>query len=214
MKPLELALLLAQRRGWSQTDLADRISSAARPVTKQMMSNWKARGLPAAWHAPIARALGITVEDLLAEDHAKINFHPDDLSRVEKRRQIPMLTLADCPPPLDFQASEFIEPVFSSPGPRAFALRVHGDSMMSPTGAAPTFPDGAVLVVDPDRQPVAGDFVIAREPHSGRQVFKRLASDGAQWMLRSLNPAYPSYEFPSIDGVIGVVTESFIGQRF
>lgn len=216
MNPIDLALLLATRRGWTQADLAARISGGPKDVvTKQMLSNWKSRGLPPAWHAPLARALGITVDDLLAGNPAKISFDPDNnVSAVRRRAKIPMVDLSDVPPPLDFQPTEWVEPLFSDPGPRSFAVRVSGDSMMSPAGAAPTFPEGTVLVADQDRAPKSGDFVIAREPGSGQRVFKKLMSDGARWFLRPVNPAYPSYEIPDTSAVIAVVTESFVGQRY
>ena len=216
MTPLDLALLLAARHGWTQADLAARINSGPKPVvTKQMMTNWKSRGLPAGWHAPLARALGVSVDDLLAGNPAKISFDPDNnVSAIKRRAKIPMVDLSDAPPPLDFQPTEWVEPMFSDPGPRSFAVRVSGDSMMSPAGGAPTFPEGTVLVADQDRVPKSGDFVIAREPGSGGRVFKRLMSDGARWFLRPMNPAYPSYEIPDTSAVIAVVTESFVGQRY
>lgn len=80
-----------------------------------------------------------------------------------------------------------------------YALRVKGDSM------EPDFPEGCCIIVEPDLDPLPGDFVIAK--NGGADVnFKQLVKDGADWYLKPLNSRYPIK--PLGDSiVIGVVRE-------
>ncbi|MFM1663447.1 LexA family protein [Aeromonas salmonicida] len=74
-----------------------------------------------------------------------------------------------------------------SVGPRAYAVRVQGDSMASRDGGR-SYPQDAVLIVDPDVPPRVGRRVIAKV---GQQVtFKELVSDAGKLLLRPLNPQY------------------------
>ncbi|KAF1046384.1 MAG: putative HTH-type transcriptional regulator [Herbaspirillum frisingense] len=82
---------------------------------------------------------------------------------------------------------------------RTFALRVKGDSM------SPEFPEGVIIVVEPDLEPIPGDFVIARNG-GGEATFKQLVRDGADFYLKPLNPRYPIKALGS-SLIIGVVRE-------
>jgi SOS-response transcriptional repressor LexA len=98
----------------------------------------------------------------------------------------------------------------SNPGPHAFALRVEGDSMTS--DSTPTFPEGTIIIVDPDRSPKAGDYVVAR--HGESATFKKLMTDGAAWYLRPLNRDYRPIEIDDPHKVVvGVVIEYWTGGR-
>lgn len=87
-----------------------------------------------------------------------------------------------------------------------FALRVEGDSMTSQTGIS--FPEGCVIVVDPERAPKSGDYVVAKDVSTQKATFKRLTTDGSRWYLKPLNTAYPAIEIddPAMR-VIGVAVE-------
>jgi SOS-response transcriptional repressor LexA len=65
-----------------------------------------------------------------------------------------------------------------------FALRVTGDSM------EPEFAEGAILIIEPEMDPLPGDFVIAKNGDE-ETTFKQLVKDGADWYLKPLNPRYP-----------------------
>ena len=85
---------------------------------------------------------------------------------------------------------------------RSFALTVQGDSMTAPQGT--TFPEGSHIVIDPDLQAEAGDFVVAE---TGRDdvTFKQLIQDGGKHFLKPLNSRYPLVEITGADTIIGVV---------
>ncbi|MNZ02830.1 LexA repressor [compost metagenome] len=87
-------------------------------------------------------------------------------------------------------------------GGRAYAVRVKGDSMVSRDGGR-SYPEGTVLIVDPDVGPEAGKRVVARI--GDETTFKELVRDAGQWFLKPLNPQYnmiPVTEEVVICGVV------------
>lgn len=91
-------------------------------------------------------------------------------------------------------------------GRRAFALRVRGDSMLNPNGL-PTFPEGIVIIVEPDVEPKPGDFVIVRW-NDEDATFKQLTRESGRYYLTPLNPRYPVVELPHDAVFCGVVREA------
>lgn len=78
-----------------------------------------------------------------------------------------------------------------------FALRVIGDSM------EPRFVAGTILIVEPELDPLPGDFVIAK--NGGEETtFKQLIRDAGIWYLKALNARYPIRELGN-SVIIGVV---------
>lgn len=75
-------------------------------------------------------------------------------------------------------------------GPRAYALKIRGDSMENP-GSGHTFPDGCVIIVDPDKAADVGSFVVVRFTEAGDATFKQLVEDAGRRYLKPLNPRYP-----------------------
>lgn len=65
-----------------------------------------------------------------------------------------------------------------------FALRVSGDSM------EPEFKEGMILVIEPELDPLPGDYVVAKNG-DGATTFKQLVKDGEDWYLKPVNPRYP-----------------------
>ena len=81
-----------------------------------------------------------------------------------------------------------------------FALRVRGDSM------EPEFPDGVIIIVEPEMHFENGDYVVVRNSHD-EATFKQLVQDGGDWYLKPVNPRYPIK--PLGDAVVvGVVREA------
>jgi hypothetical protein len=91
------------------------------------------------------------------------------------------------------------------PGDNGFMLRICNEIMADPTGPV-TFPLNAMIVVDPDRDSQAGDFVVVREVGAKEAFFRRLEFDGEKHSLHALNPLHPPR--PLLDGakIVGVVT--------
>lgn len=101
-------------------------------------------------------------------------------------------------------------------GRRAFALRVKGDSMENPRGR-PSYPDGAVIIVDPEKSAKSGDRVIAKLIDSQEATFKKYVEDAGtgRTLLVPLNPDY----LPPIDitnaraRIVGVVVQTWIDEE-
>ena len=89
-----------------------------------------------------------------------------------------------------------------------FALRVHGDSMES--NSHNSFPEGSILIVEPDMEAIEGDYVIAKNA-AGKTTFKQLVKESGMSYLKALNPSYPTEPLGSAR-IIGVVRESY--KRF
>ena len=84
-----------------------------------------------------------------------------------------------------------------------YALRVHGDSMASGTGDS--FPDGSIVVVEPELKAQTGDYVIALN-EKNQTTFKQLVRDAGEYFLKPLNPRYPIRPLGSAR-IIGVIRE-------
>jgi len=84
-----------------------------------------------------------------------------------------------------------------------YALRVHGDSMVSESGDS--FPQGAILIVEPEMNPQPGDYVIALNTDN-ETTFKQLIKDNGDLYLKPLNIRYPIKPLGSAK-IIGVVRE-------
>jgi SOS-response transcriptional repressor LexA len=95
-------------------------------------------------------------------------------------------------------------PALERISPRAFALKVRGDSMVNPNGS-PSIPEGAIIIVDPDIQAENGMLVIAQQADSNEATFKKYVVDGNQRYLKPLNPQFPAIPINENCVIIGVV---------
>lgn len=145
----------------------------------------------------------------------KVSPSVANVSPISAIRRVPLISWVQAGSWADVQdnyhpgdADEWASAYDSTPSDNSFALRVDGDSMTSPVPGRLSFPEGTVLIVDPNRAAGAGDYVIAKDVQTQRATFKQLATDGGRWFLRPLNPAYPTVEIddPAIR-VIGRVIE-------
>jgi len=80
-----------------------------------------------------------------------------------------------------------------------YALRVQGDSM------SPDFPEGCIIVVEPEMEPIPGDYVIAKNGDE-EATFKQFIKDGADYYLKPMNERYPIKPLGAYH-VVGVVRE-------
>lgn len=195
---------LAERSGVSQSD----ISKIERRATKHPV------GVLA-----LARALGINPYWL--ESGVGEKSQPTNVLAVTNMGRVPLISWgavgnvgesrAMYQPD---EAEQWIETYETRPGKQAFALRIDGDSMVSPYPGEISFPSGSIIVVDPARACEAGDYVLAKEAGAADATFKRLAKDGGRWYLKPLNPSYPTIEIddPALR-VIGTVIESQIIRK-
>lgn len=88
---------------------------------------------------------------------------------------------------------------------RWFALCLHGDAMTAPSGQTLSFLANDILIVDPDKTPQHGDFVIAMLPESSEATFKQYVVDAGKSYLKPLNPQYPIQPFTPEISIAGIV---------
>jgi SOS-response transcriptional repressor LexA len=81
-----------------------------------------------------------------------------------------------------------------------YALRVQGDSM------EPKFPDGAIIIIEPEEEARNGSFVIVRQ-NGTEATFKQLVYDGAQAYLKPMNSRYPIMPMLPDAVICGVVKQ-------
>ncbi|MEE9447976.1 MAG: S24 family peptidase [Arenicellales bacterium] len=88
-----------------------------------------------------------------------------------------------------------------------FALQVIGDDM------APEFPDGCIIVSEPNAVVRDGSYVIAK--HNDEHIFRQLHIDETtgQWTLNALKPGLPVMEISGRDDVRARVVQSTNGRR-
>ncbi len=88
-----------------------------------------------------------------------------------------------------------------------FALQVLGDDM------APEFPDGCIIIGEPNAVAVDGCYVIAR--HDGEYIFRQLNIDANtnQWTLSALKEGLPTITISGRDAVRARVVQKTMGRR-
>ena len=115
-----------------------------------------------------------------------------------------------------FQPSDATDwrPSTKNLGPCGFMLRVRGRSMENP-GGSPSFSEGMILHVNPDIDPMPGNFVVVRRSSTDETTFKRyIQIEGAPY-LEAINPDWPKDEkylklMPG-DAWCGVVVDASLG---
>ena len=178
--------------------------ASALGVSRGAVQQWERPGgtAPKRGNQPaVARLLGISVAELVS---GGTNVGRD----VDARAQVPLVSEVEAG---NYTVIDNFEPhpkfdtvPVSVPVQRhTYALRVRGDSMVSET--ADSFPDGSIIIVEPELQALPGDYVIALNSEN-ETTFKQLIKDGGDLYLKPLNLRYPIKPLGSAT-VIGVVRE-------
>ena len=100
---------------------------------------------------------------------------------------------------------DFIDVPASKNNPKLFALKVKGDSMMSPYPFKRSFVEDDILIVDPNAQLKRDSFVIILQKGSNEALFKQYVVEGKNEYLFSLNPQYLTIPFDENIDVCGIV---------
>lgn len=190
--------------GLSEQQFAD-----AAGVSRGAVQQWEKPGGTAPRRANqhrVAELLGVSVAELLAGG-TNIGLGG------EVRAEVPLVSsveAGDYSVIDNFKARDKFETVrVSVPVQRhTYALRVHGDSMASDSGDS--FPEGSIIIVEPEMEAVEGDYVIALN-EEGETTFKQLVRDGGDYYLRPLNRRYPIKPLGTAS-IVGVVRE--FSKRF
>ena len=88
-----------------------------------------------------------------------------------------------------------------------FALQILGNDM------EPEFPDGCIVVSEPNAVVSDGSYVIAK--HNGEYIFRQLNidADNGKWTLTALKTGLPVLEIAGRDDVRARVVQSTNGRR-
>lgn len=92
----------------------------------------------------------------------------------------------------------------------SFWLEVSGHSMTAPQGSRPSFPEGMLILVDPDIPVESGDFCVAGIHNDSEVTFKKLVWEDCTAWLEPLNPnpRYQSIECNEHCRIIGKVIKA------
>lgn len=96
---------------------------------------------------------------------------------------------------------------------RTYCLRVRGESMLNP-GGSPSYANGDIIFVDPDREAKPGDRVVVRMDDHQEATFKQLVLEDGRMLLKALNPEWtPRYiEVNGHATITGVVIGKWVPE--
>lgn len=167
--------------------------------------------------AELSSALGISMEWLATGNGGMkenaTNWTDNVIPTEPPRMRVPLISWVRAGAFSDIDADcqnddydEWVDVQYSKPSSQSFALTVQGDSMT--WGGKPNFPEGTKIIVDPNRSPQVGDYVIAKDVDTQRATFKKLTTDDVNFYLKPLNSSYPTVpvDDPNMR-CIGVVIE-------
>lgn len=187
-----------RRLGWSEQQFADAVG-----VTRGAVQQWEKPNGTAPRRATqprVAEVLSLSVAELMTGS----NVSPG----TDMRGRVPLVSevVAGRYTAIDnFKPRTGLEmvPVTVEVKRHTFALRVHGDSMISDNNDS--FPEGSILIVEPDLEAIPGDYVVAKNTES-ETTFKQLVKDSGDYYLKPLNARYPIKPLGNAE-IIGVVRE-------
>lgn len=208
MKLHELLKAERQRLKISQADAAYTMNGWSIDVSTSTISRVES-GWPASWDVVngYCRIFGWSLSDL--EKRLNGYVDKDDKSvPVNIGKHIPIVTWvqaggwSDSPfIPEHDQETTFVTGKLPK---GCFALKVSGDSMTNCEGSH-TFPDGCLILIDPNRVANTKDFVVAVNEATQEATFKQLIEDCGRMYFKPLNTQYPVMKVTEDTVVKGVV---------
>lgn len=219
---------LRNERGLTQEALAKAVGVSRVAVTKWESGdskNLKHENLVA-----LSKALGSGINFLLDVDTNTEDFTDDlifarsaildknTLPGPELHGEIPLISWVQagmfCESPDLFHpgdAEQWI-PSIRRFGKHTYALRIHGDSMVSENPAEKSYPPGTIIFVDPEKPVTNGCKVVARVAGTDEATFKKYSEDCGKRYLRPLNKMYETIVMDETMHICGVVVGSWIDE--
>lgn len=190
----------------SESELARR-TGICQPVIHRMASgetdNPKIETL-----RPIAKFFAITLDQLIG-DEPLISKFPN--SHVEQAlAAVPLITLEEAiswPPKSEKASISQYVPTDITISPHAYAIKLKNSTMY------PMFPDGTLLIIEPNIAYQHKDFVIAQIQNEQQATFKQLLVDGKEHYLKSVNNDYQPYQLTKKDKILGIMLQARIDFR-
>ena len=186
-------------------NLSQRVLSKRSSLSQQLISKLETGGVDSTTEIfPLAEALGVNPR-WLATGRGEMSPEQDAAQKVNA--YVPLVSWVAAGNWREFAEASSPEdephriPVTRRVGANAYALRINGDSM------EPVFPNGGIIIVDPDVQPNPGSYVVVRLEDSQQATFKQLVLDGGEQYLKPLNPRYPIMPVREHASFCGVVRQ-------
>lgn len=135
---------------------------------------------------------------------------PAIAAKASKSRQVPIISWVQAGCWTEAVTEQHDFEVITSPfkcSGDAYALKVKGDSMTSNPGSSHSFPEGSIIIVEPNVEARHRSFVVARLHGTDEVTFKRLNIDDNK-CLQPLNPQYPIIPIDNHIHICGVVIGS------
>ena len=176
-------------RGWTLEELGDRVGIDTGNLSRLERGR---QGASQEMLLKICEALGLPLSSAITAGTMRSNIEDADvpagavpvLSWVQAGQWTEVMTSFTAVDAEDWVACPVTH------GPRTFALRVRGESMLDPHGRH-SFREGDLIYVDPDRRAENGSLVVVQLSGSSESTFKKLIIEGEKRYLRALNPAWP-----------------------
>jgi transcriptional regulator with XRE-family HTH domain len=197
---------LRKSREWTQADLAKR-SFISRGRIAQLESNPVAE-VKGASLVSLANAFGCSIEQLLSTDELVLLA---DLKLQSVTKKVPLIGWESLKSIENkaflLECSNWIGCPYDL-SKNSFVLEVQDELMTSIHGRS--YPIGALIFVDTEREPKAGERVIAIDTVTMSAVFREYVISGSAKYLKPLNDRYPIEDFQQSTSIIGVVTGSYM----
>lgn len=145
----------------------------------------------------LARALNVTPAFLLFGDEAinvlnEFNYPVLQAEKLLKQSVDELLT----------DDGIITAPSGTKAGDRAFWYEVMGHSMTAPLGMRPSFPEGILVLCDPDHAPDPGDFCLVKLISENEIAFKKFVKEDGRGWLEPLNTATRYQTIPQNDSTV------------
>ncbi|MFN3301255.1 MAG: helix-turn-helix domain-containing protein [Sediminibacterium sp.] len=164
---------------------------------------------------PLAEYFRITLSQLVGDEPLPANREPGEHQpKVVDWQEIPLLTFDQAAAWPRNKAS--IMPAISRKistdldlSDYAFALLMEGDSM------SPRFPEGTLLLIDPNQQIHHRDFVLLLQIGLSRPIFKQILLDGPDYYIKSLNEDFKEVKKISLADykLLGVMVQARMERK-
>ena len=92
-------------------------------------------------------------------------------------------------------------PVDRDAGKQSFGTIVNGDSMINRKDYSDSYPDGTVIIVDPEAEYIDGSYVLAFDKKNNQGLFRKIIIDGGRRLLVSNNRDYANIDITNYDNI-------------
>lgn len=197
---------LRRGQGWTQEQLSKR-TTLSRGRIAQVETDPQAQ-VKGDSLVSLAKAFGYSTEQLLSDDElgllAGLKLQPIT-------KKVPLIGWESLQSILNktfvLESSNWIGCPYDL-SDKSFVLEVQDELMTSIHGRS--YPKGALIFVDAEREPKAGERVIAIDTVTLSAVFREYVISGSTTYLKPLNERYPIKALQQSTSIIGVVVGSYM----